>query len=98
MDDPSESSAEPREEVDDTEEEALRRPFSEEMSGALYESIFVVDNSATGGEIRVRSMAFPDALTLPIRIGGGVEVFSRLPVRMVNALARDILTRAFGIR
>jgi hypothetical protein len=84
--------------VDDTEDEALRKPFIVEMSGALYESIFVVDSSATGGEIRLRSKAFPDALTLPVRIGGGVEVFSRLPARMVNALASDIVTGAFGSR
>lgn len=82
--------------MDDTEDEALRKPFIVEMSGALYESIFVVDSSATGGEIRFRSKAFPDALTLPVRIGGGVEVVSRLPVRMVNALASDIVTGAIG--
>lgn len=54
----------------------------------------VVDNRATGGDIRLRSMAFPGALTLPVRIGGGVEVVSRFPVRIVNALASDIVTRA----
>lgn len=35
VDDPSESSAEALEELDDIEDEALRRPLSEEMSGAL---------------------------------------------------------------
>lgn len=35
VDDPSESSADPRDDVDDTEDDALRRPFSVEMSGAL---------------------------------------------------------------
>jgi len=34
-DDPSESSADACEEPDDTDDDALRRPLSDEMSGAL---------------------------------------------------------------
>jgi len=55
--------------------------------------MLVVDNRATGGEIRLRSSTLLGALTLPVRIGGGVEAFSRFPARMVNARARDIVTR-----
>jgi hypothetical protein len=50
----------------------------------------VVESSTTGWEIKFRSIAFPDNLTLPVRIGGGVEEVSRLPTRNVKALARDM--------
>lgn len=46
----------------------------------------------------VRSMAFMEVRTLPVRIGGGVEVFSRLLARMVNARAIDMVTGDCGPR
>lgn len=53
--------------------------------------MFVVERSATGGEIMERSIALAAARTLPVRIGGGVEVLSRLLMRVVKARARDIV-------
>ena len=60
--------------------------------------MFVVESSATGWEIKFRSIAFTDTFTLPVRTGSGggvvvvvVEEESRLLTRMVKALARDML-------
>jgi hypothetical protein len=57
----------------------------------------VVESSATGWEIKFRSNAFPGSFTLPVRIGGGVEVVSRLLARMVKALARDMLKQTSSV-
>lgn len=51
----------------------------------------MVEISTTGWEIKFRSIAFPGNLTLPVRTGGGVAEASRLPTRIVKALARDML-------
>lgn len=51
----------------------------------------MVEISANGDEIKLRSIAFVDNLTLPVRIGGGDEELSRLMARMVKALASDML-------
>jgi len=57
-----------------------------------------VESSATGWEIKFRSIGFTDTFTLPVRTGSGgvvvvvvVEEVSRLLTRMVKALARDML-------
>ena len=83
----SESSAEEwLKEVDD--ETFLRL----EMSGALYESMLVVDTRAIGREIFVRSKLL-GVLTLWLRVGDTGDSFGssvRL-MRLVMARARDIL-------
>jgi len=83
----SESSAEEwLKEVDD--ETFLRL----EMSGALYESMLVVDTRAIGRDIFVRSKLL-GVLTLWLRVGDTGDSFGssvRL-MRLVMARARDIL-------
>jgi hypothetical protein len=64
------------------------------MSGALYESMFVVETRATGREILARSMLAP-FLTLWLRVGrvgeeGSFGSSVRF-MRFVMARARDIL-------
>lgn len=65
-----------------------------EMSGALYESMLVVDTRAIGREILARSMEEP-FLTLWLRVGRVGEVGSLGSsvrfMRFVIARARDIL-------
>jgi len=84
----SESSAE--EWLREVEEETFLRV---EMSGALYESMLVVDTRAIGREILERSKLLLAILTLWLRVGDTVESFGssvRL-MRLVMARARDIL-------
>ena len=81
----SESSPELSEDEDD---EALR------MSGAVKESILVVDSSSTGAEIWVRWMAFPGCLTLKDRCGSGREISGLLLRFDVNARARAMAKKA----
>jgi len=75
----SESSAEVK---DDADEEP-------KISGALKESIFVVEMSCTGDEIWCRKMCCPFRRVLAARFGGSEPRSGRL-LRLVNARARDI--------
>jgi hypothetical protein len=69
-------------------EEAL---FRLAMSGALYESMLVVDTRATGSEILARSIVEP-FLTLWLRVGEVDSFGSSVRfMRFVMARARDIL-------
>lgn len=65
-------------------------------SGALYESIFVVDSKATGEEILARSIASPGLFMLWERVG--IEDASgrsgRCFMRLVTARARDMLIKS----
>lgn len=83
----SESSAE--EWLREVDEETFLRV---EISGALYESMLVVDTRAIGRDIFVRSKLL-GALTLWLRVGDTGDSFGssvRL-MRLVMARARDIL-------
>ena len=60
------------------------------MSGALYARTFVVDKSASGAEICLRLI--DPFLVLAAR--DGREISGRL-VRLVKALARDMVTSNF---
>jgi hypothetical protein len=84
----SESSAE--EWLREVEDETFRRL---EMSGALYESMLVVDTKATGREIFERSKLLFGVLTLWLRVGDTVDSFGSSVrfMRLVMARARDIL-------
>lgn len=66
------------------------------MSGALYESMFVVERSSTGSEISWRLIGLASFLMLAARPGRGdsdrsVAVLSARLTRLVNARARDML-------
>jgi len=91
--DVSDSSAELREEEpEDTDPDALRCARRVETSGALYDSIFVVDRRATGEEIFLISTGLSEYLMLAERpkVGdGGLMGSGRLRLS-VNALAIDM--------
>jgi hypothetical protein len=71
-------------ECDEFEEELLGK-----MSGALYESIFVVEMSSMGAEILCRIV--PPVLIVLDRFGiSGVASTEALARRVVNALDKDI--------
>jgi len=94
----SDSSPELREEVEETELEALRCARISDTSGALYDSIFVVDRRATGPEILRILMGFSDILMLPARRGSvGVMVASVFLLRRVNALDSDMMRRVWCV-
>jgi len=88
----SESSAELREEVEDTEFEAFRCARISATFGALYESMFVVDRRATGPEILRMSTGLSELLKLPARRGRvGLMIASVRLLRRVKALDIDML-------
>lgn len=65
-----------------------------DTSGALYDSIFVVDSRATGPDILREPTGLSGALTLPARSGSvGVIVASVRLLRRVNALDSDMMRR-----
>jgi len=71
-DEVSDSSAEDREEdPDDTEKDAFRWARTAETSGALYDSMFVVDRRATGDDIFRTSIGLSENRILAARVGGG---------------------------
>jgi hypothetical protein len=71
-DEVSDSSAEEREEdPEDTEKDAFRWARTAETSGALYDSMFVVDRRATGEDIFRTSISLSENRILAARVGGG---------------------------
>lgn len=97
VDEVSDSSAELREEPDDTEKDALRWARTSETSGALYDSIFVVDRRATGDDIVRISTGLSENRIVADRVGdGGMEVVSSRFRRSVKALAIDIISTCGG--
>jgi hypothetical protein len=88
----SESSAELRDDVDDTEFEALRCARIVETSGALYTSMLVADTRAIGPDIVRMSTGLSELRMLFARRGivGGIVVSERLE-RRVKALVIDML-------
>lgn len=62
------------------------------MSGALYARTFVVDKSSSGAEICLRLIG----LFLVLAARDGREISGRL-VRLVKALARDMVTSNFFV-
>jgi len=89
----SESSAELRDDAEDTEFEAFLCARIVETSGALYESTFVVDRRATGPEIVRISTGLSELLTLPVRRGSFVDIVaSERLLRKVKALVIDIVS------
>lgn len=73
----SESSGDCKDEVEDDD--------AEWRSGALYASMFVVDNSSTGPEILPLLIVPDENFTWPSRYGIGEETSMRFE-RLVNAL------------
>jgi len=98
----SESSAELREEAEETEFDGFRCARIAETSGALYDSTFVVDRRATGPDIVRISTGLSELLTLPARRGSfvDIDVISDRLLRRVKALVIDMVwprKRAFDI-
>jgi hypothetical protein len=88
----SESSAELRDDDEETELEAFRCARIIETSGALYDRTFVVDRRATGPEIVRISTGLSELLTLPARRGSFVDMADSVRLlRRVNALVMDMV-------
>jgi hypothetical protein len=93
----SESSAELRDDAEETELDAFRCARIVETSGALYDRTFVVDRRAIGPEIVRMSTGLSGFLTLPARRGSLADIGSseRL-LRRVNALVIDMVSLREG--
>jgi hypothetical protein len=60
------------------------------MSGALYESIFVVDTSSTGAEILCLIVPAGNCFVVMLRWGSGADISGIFDRLVVKARARDI--------
>ena len=75
--------------AEDEVDEACRKVA---MSGALYESMFVVERSSIGEEILALLTCCAGNLAVVARlgIGGGASISERLAARLVKARASDM--------
>jgi hypothetical protein len=93
----SESSAELRDDAEETEFDAFRCARIVETSGALYERTFVVESSATGPEMVRMSTGLSGFLTLPARRGSFDDIAASVRLlRRVNALVMDMVAKREG--
>lgn len=65
------------------------------MSGALYDSIFVVDTSSTGAEILCLIVPAGNCFVVILRWGSGADISDNFDRLVVKARARDIFADVF---